>query len=157
MDRGIKGLELRVPPVAVVLAEAALMWTAAWAIPSLHFPIRGSAVLAIMLAAIGLTVALSGVLQFRRAKTTVNPMTPDASSALVVQGVYKATRNPMYLGFALVLFAWALYLSNLAALLVFPAFVLYMNRFQILPEERALASRFGKAFSDYRQSVRRWI
>jgi protein-S-isoprenylcysteine O-methyltransferase Ste14 len=90
-------------------------------------------------------------------RTTTNPLKPANASALVVRGIYRVTRNPMYLGLAALLAAWAIYLSSLAALAVLPLFVLYINRFQIAPEERALRSRFGAEFEAYRARVRRWI
>ncbi|HEX6927780.1 MAG TPA: isoprenylcysteine carboxylmethyltransferase family protein, partial [Gammaproteobacteria bacterium] len=82
---------------------------------------------------------------------------PGRASALVVAGIYRRSRNPMYLGFALLLLALGIHLRSLSALLILPAFVLYMNRFQIAPEERALEARFGEEYNVYRQSVRRWL
>ena len=153
----LRGLELKVPPVPLVAIFAALMWLAARAAPFLtvSFPFR--LLVASAVAAVGAAVSALGVLSFRRARTTVNPMTPEASSSLVVRGVYKFTRNPMYLGFLLWLLAWAVVLSNALAALLPLAFVLYMNQFQIAPEERALQSRFGIAFADYKRAVRRWL
>jgi protein-S-isoprenylcysteine O-methyltransferase Ste14 len=87
----------------------------------------------------------------------MNPMKPDPTSSLVVSGIYRYTRNPMYLGFLLILLAWAAALSNLLALVSLLAFVLYMNRFQIVPEERILASRFAQDYAEYRARVRRWL
>jgi len=102
-------------------------------------------------------VAVAGVLEFRRARTTVNPTTPQAATSMVRSGIYRHTRNPMYLGMLLVLAAWAAWLANPAALAVLPAFFLYMNRFQIEPEERILAGLFAGEFDAYRRSVRRWL
>ena len=153
----MNALELRVPPVALMAVAAGLMWVAARAVPSLRFDLPGSVLIAALIAMAGACVAIAGVVHFRRAGTTVNPMTPDASSALVVRGIYRRTRNPMYLGFAATLLGWALYLSNAAALVVLPLFIVYMNRFQIRPEERALEARFGPEFDAYRSSVRRWF
>ena len=133
------------------------MWLAAWLWPALAREFPASRALALALIAGGIAVAIAGVVQFRRASTTVNPMTPEASSSLVVSGVYRRTRNPMYLGFLLALAGWAAFLASFAALMVLPLFVAYMNRFQIVPEERALAARFGQQFEDYRRSVRRWL
>ena len=106
---------------------------------------------------LGVACSVLGVASFRLARTTVNPMTPDATTALVVSGIYRVTRNPMYLGFLLLLLAELVWLSNPVAFLVAPAFVLYLNRFQIGPEEIALRSRFGEAFNSYAAHVRRWI
>ena len=150
-------LELRVPPPVVAGLCAALMWLTAEALPMTDFALPAKAALAAVLAAAGLCVGLVAVFQFRKARTTVHPMKPQESSALVVGGIYRATRNPMYLGVLLMLAAWAAWLANGAALVLLPCFVVYMNRFQIAPEERALDARFGAAFADYRRAVRRWL
>ena len=133
------------------------MWLVAWLLPSLHWLFPGHQVLAVAAAVAGALISVAGVVQFRRARTTVNPMTPEASSFLVVAGIYRWTRNPMYLGFLVALIGMALWLASPASLLVLPFFVLYMNRFQIVPEERALAARFGASFEQYRRSARRWL
>jgi protein-S-isoprenylcysteine O-methyltransferase Ste14 len=133
------------------------MWLVAWLLPALRWLFPGHQVLAVAALVAGLLISAAGVVQFRQARTTVNPMTPDASSSLVVAGIYRWTRNPMYLGFLVALIGIASWLASPAALLVLPFFVLYMNRFQIVPEERALAARFGASFEQYRRSVRRWL
>jgi protein-S-isoprenylcysteine O-methyltransferase Ste14 len=143
--------------VALVALAAGLMWLVAWLLPSLRWPFPGHQSLAVAAVVAGVLISVAGVVQFRRARTTVNPMTPDASSSLVVAGIYRGTRNPMYLGFLVALIGAALWLANPATLFVLPFFILYMNRFQIVPEERALAARFGAAFEQYRRSVRRWL
>jgi protein-S-isoprenylcysteine O-methyltransferase Ste14 len=151
------GVALKLPPVALAVIVAALMWIASSATPTLDFFLPAKSISSVSLALIGAVTCLSGVGSFRRAKTTVNPMKLNSTSSLVVSGAYKYTRNPMYLGFVLVLLGWAAFLSNLAALALLPAFVVYMNRFQIGPEERALDSLFPHEYSAYRAKVRRWI
>lgn len=84
-------------------------------------------------------------------------MHPERVTSLVTEGVYRYTRNPMYLGLALLLLAWALYLSAWLGVLVVGAFVAYMNCFQIMPEEKALESRFGQDFLRYQKAVRHWL
>ncbi len=116
----------------------------------------GSA-LALALAALGVAVALAAVLTFRRQRTTVNPLDPGATTAIVTSGVYRWSRNPMYLGLLAVLAAWALYLGNAAAALLLPGFVAYLGRFQIGPEERTLLARFGAPYAQYLARVRRWL
>ena len=148
-------LEHRVPPPIVAVTVAAVMLGAAWVLPALSFPEQKVA--SFVLAALGVLVSLSGVFHFWRARTTVNPLKPESASALVSGGVYRFTRNPMYLGMAAALVAWGLYLGNLAALVLVALFVAYLNRFQIAPEERALEARFGGEFLAYRRRVRRWI
>lgn len=151
------GLESKVPPVALVTIVASLMWFASWKAPAFDFTLPANAVCSVGLVLVGALTCLAGVLSFQRAKTTVNPKKPDSASALVSSGIYKYSRNPMYLGFVLILLAWALLLSNALALLLLPAFVLYMNRFQIRPEERALHSLFGQDYTEYQAGVRRWL
>jgi len=153
----MKSLELKVPPVAVLIVSAIAMWFLAIASPSLTAPFPARRIVAALLAALGVTVALAGIVAFRRARTTVNPTTPEATSSIVRTGVYRWTRNPMYLGFLLLLCGWAMLLVNGLALLVLPAFVLYLNRYQIAPEERALRARFGADYDDYLAAVRRWL
>lgn len=150
-------MELRIPPPLVALTAALLMAGLAWAVPAARVAVPPAAAIACLLAAAGLVLGVLGIASFRRAGTTVDPHTPHETSALVVRGVYRCTRNPMYLGVALVLLAWAVWLSNLLALLVLPAFVYYMNRYQIGPEERALEARFGEPYRAYRRRVRRWL
>jgi protein-S-isoprenylcysteine O-methyltransferase Ste14 len=110
-----------------------------------------------MVALLGLCIALSGVVAFRRAGTTINPMKPGSSSSLVEAGIYSVTRNPMYLGVLLLLLAWAIYLANVLTVLFLPGFVWYMGRYQIEPEERALTALFGPEFTAYAARVRRWM
>ena len=150
-------LELKVPPPAVALVTGVLMWLVSRAAPALGFVFPARNLFAIILAAAGVVTAISGVVTFWRAKTTVNPTKPHSSSSLVIWGIYTVTRNPMYLGLLLELTAWAIFLSNALAFLFLPAFVLYINRFQIAPEESALTSLFGQEFVAYKSRVRRWL
>lgn len=151
-------MELRVPPPLVGVIIAGAMWFIASSLPPLlPLPVPARLPVAIILALVGVAIALSGVISFRRAQTTVNPLKPETSTALVSSGIYRITRNPMYLGMLAVLLAWAAYLSSAWALLGPVAFALYITRFQIIPEERALQSLFGTTFVEYTQRTRRWL
>jgi protein-S-isoprenylcysteine O-methyltransferase Ste14 len=148
---------MQIPPLAVVAGTALAMWLAARALPAWRFDFPGREMATALLAVGGVSVCVAGVLEFRRARTTVNPMRTGAASALVTGGIYRFTRNPMYLGFALVLFGWALYLAHPVALLGVPACVLWIDLMQIPHEERALATLFGEKFARYCARVRRWL
>ena len=150
-------LELRIPPPVVGLIVAGGMWIVAHLPPILQLPKLVRLLVAVVLAAIGVAVAIGGVMSFRRAQTTVNPLKPETSAALVSTGVYSFTRNPMYLGMVLVLLAWAVYLSSIWSLLGPVVFALYITRFQIVPEERVLDGLFGAPFAAYKKRVRRWL
>ncbi|MBI3855462.1 MAG: isoprenylcysteine carboxylmethyltransferase family protein [Planctomycetes bacterium] len=153
----MRTLELKVPPLVVLLLTGGLMWLGSRAFPHLGASYPGRPVVAGLLAGIGAVVIILGVVSFRLARTTLNPMKPDATTSLVVSGVYRMTRNPIYLGLLLVLLGGAAFLSNAAAVPLLPLFVLYLNRFQIRPEEKALDARFGREFAAYKARVRRWI
>lgn len=150
-------LELRIPPPLVAAVVAASMYGLVALLPTLAVALPHRGVLVACLAVLGATVALAGVAAFRRQRTTLNPMTPDATTTIVTGGIYRWTRNPMYLGLLLALGAWAAHLSNVAAVVPLPVFILYMNRFQIRPEERALLALFGAPYQQYLADVRRWV
>lgn len=150
-------LELKIPPVALALLLGALMGVAARVEPAAGFTLPAGRIIAAGLGLAGVLTAILGVVAFRRARTTVNPLHPEAASALVVSGIYRRTRNPMYLGVLLLLLGWAVFLANALAFIVPAAYVPLMNRLQIIPEERALAARFGSGFADYQSRVRRWL
>jgi protein-S-isoprenylcysteine O-methyltransferase Ste14 len=150
-------LELRIPPPIVGLVVGGGMWAVAHLPPILPLPWLARLLVAVVLFTVGAAVAIGGVMSFRRARTTVNPLKPETSAALVSTGVYSFTRNPMYLGMALALLAWAVYLSSVWSLLGPVLFALYITRFQIVPEERVLDGLFGASFAAYKKRVRRWL
>src|SRR5579872_2135032 len=153
----MRALELKVPPPLAALVAGAAMWLAAHALPA--FPLTDQ--LRLMFAGVcvgfGVIVALLGFLAFRQAKTTVNPVNPEKASSVVTSGIYSYTRNPMYLGLTAVLVGWAIWLSVPWVFLGPVAFMLYLTRFQIIPEERVMSSKFGRDYDEYRKRVRRWL
>lgn len=155
-DRRMDRLELKLPPVLLVLLVAVVMWWLSRVTITVDSGAWLKGALALLVAVKGLWIAAAGVIAFRKADTTVNPMTPEASSRVVQHGIYRHTRNPMYLGFLFVLVAWAMWLAAPSALLGPVLYIAWMTRFQILPEERALAERFGDEFRDYCRRTRRW-
>lgn len=153
----MKILENKVPPPVVALMFGLAMWGLSIGIPGIEIAMPIRMITAIVASIVGIGFCLLGVLSFRRAKTTVNPLKPETASSLVSSGIYRVSRNPMYVGFALFLTAWAIYLASPWSLIGVLGFVLYMNRFQIVPEERAMAVLFGEAFVIYKSKVRRWL
>ena len=150
-------LELKIPPPVVAAVTAVAMWGVARVFMVLDLPREVRIPVAVLIALAGVALSASGIVTFRRSHTTINPHKPDQATALVTSGPYRFTRNPMYAGVLLVLLAWAAYLSSLWALAGPVAFVLYINRFQIAPEERALQSLFGSEYLAYKSRVRRWL
>jgi len=150
-------LELKVPPVLVAVITAALMWVTHVLTPETPIPVIFRKIAMYTFAATGAVTGFAGIVSFRKAGTTVNPLHPDQCTSLVNSGIYRLTRNPMYLALLLALLGWGLLLSDLYSLAWTAVFVLFMNRFQIQPEERALEKRFGAEFTRYQEQVRRWI
>ena len=153
----MNSFDLKIPPVVVVLGAAWLMWIVPRFLPVGDIQLPAHIFFAILCAAVGVITSGLGVMAFRRARTTVNPTKPGATSFLVHSGIYSLTRNPMYLGFVLILCGWAILLRNVFVFPFPPVFILYMNRFQIQPEEQALTESFGATFTGYTVRVRRWI
>jgi protein-S-isoprenylcysteine O-methyltransferase Ste14 len=153
----VKKLELKLPPVAVFLLVAVSMWLLARWTPGHDFhPVFRLAVIAVSMLA-GAVFGVGALAGFRRSRTTVNPLEPHRANTLVTGGVYRFSRNPMYLALLWVLLAIGFALSNLYALALALCFVPYMNRFQIEPEERAMEALFGADYRRYRARVRRWL
>lgn len=150
-------LEHKIPPPVVALLCAALAYGLADGLPqaTLDGPLRLP--LAVVLALCGLGCDMAGLWAFRRHRTTVNPLTPGKASAVVQDGIYRFTRNPMYVGMALLLTAWVAWLGAPLGLLALALFAAYITRFQILPEERALLAKFGADYAAYCARVRRWL
>lgn len=150
-------LELKIPPPLVALTFGVLMWLTSTTFRAGIIPIRFQGIAAVVLACIGAVIGISAMALFVRAKTTMNPTKADTATSLVTSGVYGMTRNPMYLSLVVYLMAWAIYLGNWMTLVFLPLFVLYMNKFQIEPEERAMAALFGAKYAEYKARVRRWL
>ena len=143
-----------VPPIWFVLGIIAMIVLARlvpivqWHVPALRWA-------GIALIVAGLAVALAGARQFRRRGTPVKPFSQ--ATALVVEGPYRFTRNPMYLGLATILAGVALALEALAPFLVIPVFVAIITRLFVVPEEAMMKERFGDAYADFQRRVRRWL
>ncbi|MGE0496768.1 MAG: isoprenylcysteine carboxylmethyltransferase family protein [Ramlibacter sp.] len=150
-------LKLKVPPPVVALAIAALMWFMSRAVQPMEVSTSIRLTLALVVAGTGVILGVAAMRTFSRAGTTVNPMKPQATTVLVTHGVYRFSRNPMYVSLLFYLVGFALFLTNWASPVGLALFIIYMNRFQIAPEERVLETRFGAEFDAYRRRVRRWI
>ncbi len=150
-------LELKIPPPLLALLSAGMLWWLAQQLPDSWALPFNSLYVGLIVAGLGMVFDLSALLAFRRARTTVNPLQPASSRALVTSGVYRYTRNPMYLGLILVLSGWTLYLGQWLLLPLVGLVMLYLTRFQIMPEERILTPLFGEEYRTWMCQVRRWL
>ncbi len=150
-------METKIPPPITTLLFGLAMWVINGQAPFGEIAIPGGSLLAYASIILGIGTMIAANVSFRNAKTTVNPIDPSKASTLVVSGVFMRTRNPMYLGMLLILLGWCIGLANIINVVLLPAFVQYMTRFQIMPEEEALTGVFGAPYEDYLKRVRRWM
>lgn len=148
---------IRIPPPVIALICAVTMWAVFKLASALNFDFTGQKVIAGLVIGLGLSMDLISVKGFWSARTTINPIKIENASALVTGGLYRFSRNPMYLGLALVLSGWALWLGNPINVIGIAIFIGLMNALQIKPEEAVLAEKFGQEYRDYQRRVRRWI
>ncbi|NQY89361.1 MAG: isoprenylcysteine carboxylmethyltransferase family protein [Colwellia sp.] len=150
-------LELKViPPVQLVIC-ASLMFALAYYCPQYSFTLALSFPLIIFLIVLASIIGTLALYDFRKHKTTFHPHTPEKTRKVVDSGIYAHSRNPMYLALALILFALAIYLKNIACFAVMPLFIWYITRYQIKPEEEMLNKLFPTDYQIYSQKVRRWL
>jgi len=150
-------LKLKIPPPVYALLVAGLMLWLHSVLPLWQWFYEPWNAVGFMLIALGVGVDLWSVGLFLKAKTTINPFKPDNSRQIVDTGLYRVTRNPMYVGMLLSLLGFALWLGSLSPLLGLPLFMLVITTQQIIPEEQTLIKKFGQPYLDYKHRVRRWL
>ncbi|MEM7084096.1 MAG: isoprenylcysteine carboxylmethyltransferase family protein [Pseudomonadota bacterium] len=150
-------MKLRIPPPVLMVVTGVVMWVAARSPFDLTIMVPFAVHLSRLFMVLGAAVALIAAWQFTRAKTTIDPFHPERSSRLVSHGIFAVSRNPMYLGMALVLGGLVVRLGSVIAGALLIVFVLIITQFQIKPEEKALTALFGNAYRRYCEHVRRWI
>lgn len=153
----MNSLDHKIPPPVIALLCALLAWVLARLTPELAYLVPARTPIAAFFMLAGFALDLAGLVVFRKAKTTLNPLSPDRSTSIVQSGPYRFTRNPMYLGLASVLLGLCVHFANPLSFLAVVAFVAYITRFQIIPEERLLLQKFGEPYAQYKGSVRRWL
>lgn len=150
-------LERKIPPVALFILFIMVMIRLDQVLLSFALALPLTTVVLVAAVILAGVIGIAGVYEFRKAKTTVNPVKVDSATSVVDSGVFAYTRNPMYLALVILLVGIGYWQQNIVCLLLPFGFVLYMNRFQIRPEEKALESLFGAEYLDYKQRVRRWV
>jgi protein-S-isoprenylcysteine O-methyltransferase Ste14 len=150
-------LELKIPPAIVFGLTGWLMWWIA-SLDPIHFvEAEHGRKLFWILSGIGVLLGAAGLYSFYNVRTSIDPHAPDKASCLVTSGIYRISRNPMYVGLGFILVAWAFRLGSLISMAGAVLFILYITRFQIIPEERVMQEKFGTEFESYKSQVRRWI
>jgi protein-S-isoprenylcysteine O-methyltransferase Ste14 len=153
----MENMKNKIPPPIILLLAGIAMWFVAHSEYAYKIAIPFALVIAIALAASGVFISASAIRQFGSAETTISPLEPDTATSLVHTGVFRRTRNPMYVGLLLVLSGWMIWLQSVSNLVVLFAFLFWLNELQIKPEEAALRKVFGQGYIDYCKRVRRWF
>ena len=150
-------MALKIPPLLQFIISLLSIRLLAEFLPTMAAAGVGRYLLASLLITLAFAIAIAGIIGFHAAGTTIDPRYPERSEVLVTSGIYRLTRNPMYVALAMLQVAYCLYLGTFFGLLVMTGFILFMNRFQIEAEERALEQSFGDEYRRYKSKVRRWI
>ncbi len=148
-------LKTKIPPPVIALAFVVILYISSVLIS--RFTFEGQSILALFIFILGLGCMLSAVIQFRKVSTTVNPLVPESASQLVVGGIFKYTRNPMYVGICAAILAFGIYVGAWSVFILLPLFVISITYLQIVPEEVAMQKLFGDEYTSYCNSVRRWL
>ncbi len=159
MDRHIIrrmiNIKTKIPPPLVLLIFGFLINYTKNIFPQLE--IARKDVFGSTLIIFGIIIFFSAMMLFKKYKTTITPLNPSNATKLVIDGIYKFSRNPMYLGLLLILSGISIILNPIGGLFLIPLFILYINLFQIIPEEKAMVDLFKDEFLKYKKNVRRWI
>lgn len=153
-------LELKIPPAILFVIALLGVYFSPAIVP--FIPIQDAlpelrANISWLISIVGVLVVIAGVVTFRMAKTTTNPVRIGNASSLVTHGIYKFTRNPMYLGMLLIILSFIIKTGHFAGIIFAVAFVIYMHTFQIKPEERMLTKMFAQKYTDYVKRTRPWV
>ena len=148
-------METRIPPPIVTLVFGLSIYFSREIFQVVE--IKYSFYIGILLLILGLAILISAVRLFRKDKTTVNPLSPEQATKLVTDGIFKYSRNPMYLGMVFILSSMAVFFNLIGGIILIALFCSYITKFQIIPEERAMSNLFSQDFNKYKHATRRWI
>ena len=148
-------METKIPPPLVTLIFGLSIYFSRELFPTIE--IKYSFYVGIFLLLLGFLILISAVRLFRIDQTTVNPLSPKQATKLVTEGIFKFSRNPMYLGMACVLASLAMLFNIIGGIVFIALFCAYITKFQIVPEEKAMLDLFSEDFDQYKQTTRRWI
>ena len=151
----IMNIKTKIPPPLIALTFGFLINYTKNIFPKIK--IRNEIIFGSFMIIIGLVIILSAIILFKKYQTTITPLNPFNATKLITEGIYKFSRNHMYLGLLMVLIGISIILNPIGGILLIPLFILYLNLFQIIPEENAMVDLFKDEFSEYQKNVRKWI
>ncbi len=148
-------LRNKIPPPIVAIVFGFLIYFSSGVLGEIEIPKKEY--FSIFFVILGVLVTFISARSFRLKETTVNPMTPNKTTSLVTDGLFRVSRNPMYLGLSFILISLAIYKGLILGMIFVPIFMFYITVFQIIPEEEAMLELFGDDYREYSNKVRRWI
>ena len=148
-------MNTKIPPPIVTATFGLIIYFSKSFSPVYSFD--NSNMISVIFLLFGLGIFSAAVQSFKKHKTTINPLSPDKASSLVNSGIFSYSRNPMYLGMLLILLSVSFKFNISGGLFISFLFKIYITRFQIIPEEEAMAKLFGEEFIAYKNQTRRWV
>ena len=148
-------MKTKIPPPILALVMIVLIYLSSFFIESTKFNYQGS--LSVLVLILGLACAIPSFKLFARYKTTISPLKPSDTTVLVTEGMYRYSRNPMYLGLLLLTISSTIWFGTWFGIIINMLFIFLINFLQIIPEEEALLEIFGEEYEEYKKNVRRWI
>jgi protein-S-isoprenylcysteine O-methyltransferase Ste14 len=147
--------DVKIHPPILTLLFIAIAYVAKWSIPIAFVVPNVLRLIGFALVVIGFLCGVAAFMAFRKARTTLDPH--GQVSVIVTAGIYRFTRNPIYLGFLLMLIGFPLNSGNFWGILLAPVFVMSMNSLVIEKEEAYLETKFKDVYTSYKSRVRRWL
>ena len=148
-------IKTKFPPPLVALTFGLLIYYTENIFPKIE--IKNEIIFGSFMIISGLIIILSAIILFKKYQTTISPLNPSNATKLITNGIYKFSRNPMYLGLLSVLLGISIIINLVGGFFFILLFILYINLFQIIPEENAMVDLFKDEFLEYKKNVRRWI
>ena len=146
---------MKIPPPILVLILVVSSFLSSKKIDVIHIPHQ--TLVSILILLIGILILIIPVTKFIKYKTTIDPIEFKKVNKLVTSGIYKYSRNPMYLGLLLIVISSSILYLNIYSVSTPIFFYYWINRFQIQREEVFLTEKFGKEYLSYKTKTRRWI
>ena len=146
---------IKIPPPLIVLTLIISIYFSSKRIDLINIPFQLE--ISFFILSLGILIFINPVLKFIKSKTTINPIQFEETNRLVTSGIFKYSRNPMYLGMLMIIISTSIFYLNIYSILTPFLFVFWINKFQIKREEIFLTEKFGKEYLSYKNKTRRWL
>ena len=146
---------IKIPPPVLVLILVSSNYFSSKKIDLIHLPNQD--LISIIILLIGILILINPIFKFIKSKTTIDPIKFKKVNKLIISGIYKYSRNPMYLGLLMIVISTSIFFLNIFSITTPLLFYCWINRFQIKREEIFLTEKFGEEYMSYKTKTRRWI